>query len=117
VNEPLVLYRLHEDNSTRRQGKMAEDEYYVLTKALSSDPALPAALGARRVQRWMADLALAGYANAHTDSQRARGYFREALGHSPTRLDIWAYWASTFLPASMNQSLRRLKQRLTLCAY
>lgn len=115
IGEPLVVYRLHETNGTGQQCKMAEDEHFVLAKALKSDPDLQFTLGRNRVRRWMSDLAFqAGYGNIDRgDLRRARKYFRAAIAQGPMSPRNWAFWASTFIPQALRRPLRSAKQRLS----
>jgi glycosyltransferase involved in cell wall biosynthesis len=119
VDEPLVLYRYHPTNASRNHRMMLEDEFYVLAKALQADPGLWQALGQDWVRRRMSELTFqAGYANVDAgDLPRARRCFRAALGYAPQRLEMWAFWASTFLPPGLRQRLRRVKQRLLIPAW
>ncbi|MGH8276058.1 MAG: glycosyltransferase family 2 protein [Steroidobacteraceae bacterium] len=116
VDEPLVLYRHHDSNSSLNSRRMAEGEFFVLNKALTEDPTLAPCIGPDKVRRRMSTLAVgAGYANAEIgDLRRARRYFRSALRYAPRSLRAWGLWASTFLPLCARQSLRAAKQRLTI---
>lgn len=115
VNEPLVLYRHHAGMGTLNQHRMTEDEFYVLDKALTTDPALWTALGRDNVRRQMSELAFsAGYANVDAGNlARGRRYFRCALRYAPASLKARAFWISTFLPPHVRETIRRIKHRLT----
>jgi glycosyltransferase involved in cell wall biosynthesis len=114
VNEPLVFYRHHPSNGSLNQRVMAENEHYVLAKALKVNCGLNRTLDWGRIRQRMFELAFqAGYSNVNIDNLlRARRYFREALYHNPFSTKVWAFWASTFLPLRLRKSLRFMKQRL-----
>jgi hypothetical protein len=114
VNEPLVVYRRHAGGGSQNARKMIEDDYYVLSKALRSDPELMRVIGRDKALARMCELAFqAGYVNVDAgDLGCARRYFREALSYRRSSLKALGFWASTFLPPRLRSGLRRAKQRL-----
>ena len=114
VPEPLVHYRQHDHNATLNALRMAESNFYVYRRALMADPELWTMLGRKAVRSYLQHLAfMAGYTNAEAgELRRARDYFGSAVSYGPTSPYLWMLWGSTFVPLSMRQWLRSLKQRV-----
>jgi glycosyltransferase involved in cell wall biosynthesis len=86
VEEPPVLYRLHDSNASNQTLAMAEDILFVVRKALAADPSLGRSLGRAVVNNRLFDLLFEiGY--HHREAGRtaeARSYFFGAcaIAHS-----------------------------------
>jgi glycosyltransferase involved in cell wall biosynthesis len=114
IDEPLVIYRLHDTNITRSTLAMRRDELYVLEKTLRDAPSLRSMVGSRAVRRRLYQLmAFIGYLSYEEgDYATAHHYLSRALRIERPDKYISALWALTFLPAPMIQRLQRLRRSL-----
>jgi glycosyltransferase involved in cell wall biosynthesis len=109
--EPLVLYRLHANNGSKKTAVMMEQELYVLEKALRCDTVWEERFGRRAVaDRLFALLFGVGYFHFDAgDYDSARGHLARALRLRPGDAYTRLLWLATFLPHPVVRSLRRLK--------
>ncbi|HYL82065.1 MAG TPA: hypothetical protein VEU07_14700, partial [Candidatus Acidoferrum sp.] len=100
-SEPLVLYRIHSSNATKRSHTLLRYELYVLEKALRSDPGLALRVGRRLVRRRLEGVwaGLAHSSLAQNDFREANRRFWRALRLRPSRL-VLLLWLATLFPAS-----------------
>ncbi len=114
VDEPLVLYRQHSGSASLSSIAMLEDELFVVTKALQSDPDLSGVVGEPAVRDRLFSLLFdIGYCY-HDSFNRAeaRKYFSQALSHRRLDVYVWFLILVNFLPASTLRGLRRLKSQV-----
>jgi glycosyltransferase involved in cell wall biosynthesis len=112
VQQPLVLYRLHDSNTINNKSKMDRNVLLALDKALADDPQLAERVGKAAVRSRYADLwYYLGYRSLE------QGNFREARQAllQTLRYDrqprVWGMLLSLALPGSVIPRVRRLKQR------
>jgi glycosyltransferase involved in cell wall biosynthesis len=112
VGEPLVVYRLHNNNLSRATLEMRKDELYVLEKALRNDPCLRYLAGPREVRRRLYGLmAFIGYLYYEQGNCRAAHHYLSRA------VQLWCpswytsvLWALTLLPSSIVACLRRWRR-------
>jgi glycosyltransferase involved in cell wall biosynthesis len=111
-DEPLVLYRIHAANATKRTHTLQRYELYVLEKALRADPALALRVGRRRARHRLegvwGDLAYGSF--ACNDFREARRCFWQALRLRPSRR-TFLFWLATLFPTSWVIWAREAKRR------
>ena len=112
IDEPLILYRVHESNATKRYLDMVEDILYVLQKALRSDVNLRRKLGRAVVNDRLFEVSFE-IGRLHRDAGRsaaARRHFLQALRHRPSCLLAWYLWVRNSLPPVVVRTLKGLKR-------
>jgi len=114
VPEPLVDYRQHEENASRRALILREDELYTIEKALAADEQLESRIGSQRVAQRLFELYYdVGYLHFDQgDFTAAHRYFRRARSIRGTSIHNTALWLATLLPPRLVRLLRGCKQRL-----
>ena len=111
VDEPLILYRLHESNASKQLLAMEEDILFVVRKALRDDPGLWRSVGGEEVsERLFTLLFEIGY-RYHDAGRRAqaRRHFLQALRHRPFSGHTWLLYLGDFLPSTWARGLRQVK--------
>jgi glycosyltransferase involved in cell wall biosynthesis len=118
VDEPLVLYRLHQSSLTKNTLAMLESELFVVRKRLQEDPELARTIGSTTVNERMFGLLFAIGYDYHDRqiSSEARRYFFQALLHRPTRAYVWLLYLANQFPPAWMRVFRELKQSVTLIA-
>jgi glycosyltransferase involved in cell wall biosynthesis len=114
IDKPLILYRVHESNATKRDLDMQEDILYVLQKALRTDANLRRKLGRALVNNRLFELAL-GIAYLHHAAGRsadARRYSVQTLRHRPSCRLAWSICVRNSLPPAVVRTLRGLKRAI-----
>jgi glycosyltransferase involved in cell wall biosynthesis len=115
VDEPLILYRLHGSNSSKRVLEMSEDILLVLQRAIRADPALKQSIGRERVVERLFELSFE-IAYTHHNAGRgaeARRYLLQALRQRPLYGHAWLLYLVNFLPSPWVRTLRRSKASLS----
>jgi hypothetical protein len=115
VEEPLILYRLHDANAGLRTLAMLEDGLYVVRKALRADPELGRSLGRRVVDRRLFEFHV-NIGWHHHDAGRtveARSAFLQALRHRSFSTRAWSLYLLNFLHWEWVGGLRKWKSSLS----
>jgi glycosyltransferase involved in cell wall biosynthesis len=117
VDQPLIHYRLHGMNFSKRTREMLEDELYVVRKALAADPGLVERVGRAVVNERLFRL-LFGIGYHYYDDRdpsQARRHFLEALKYRPIDVYTWSLYLANLLPLAWVGRLRRLKAVIGCC--
>jgi glycosyltransferase involved in cell wall biosynthesis len=114
IEEPLVLYRRHQQNASKQMVHMLDGQIRVIMKALCEDPELRTLLDDADYHERMHDLlSHLGYLyhNEGLNSQ-ARNCFLRATQHRPGDLYLWLLYLANLLPARWIRELRSLKSSI-----
>ncbi len=114
VAEPLIIYRMHENNGSLNNIRNVEDELRVLVKTLKEDPTLWSQLDSARARRKLYNLAFsAGYSCVHTDDcERSRTYFLSAWMNARKNPLPLIYIGYSFLPKRTRELIRAVRHAL-----
>jgi glycosyltransferase involved in cell wall biosynthesis len=119
VDEPLVIYRIHEDNISRSVLAMRREELAALQKILRRIPFYRSVVDNRLIRQRLYELAqFVGYLYyAEEKYAAAHGYLDRALRTARPDLYTSLLWAVTFFPPRVVNALRRLQHWLRPAAW
>jgi glycosyltransferase involved in cell wall biosynthesis len=114
ISEPLIYYRLHDNNISKSMLAIAEGDFLVLQKALDADNSLWRTLGKYRVKERLYSLCVwAGYLLLDDDRfGEAHAYFTRAVKYRPTDLRAWALALATALPKVVVRPMKSFHRRV-----
>jgi glycosyltransferase involved in cell wall biosynthesis len=114
ISEPLIFYRLHDNNISKNMLAIAEGDFLVVQRALEADSSLWRTLGKHRVKERLYSLCIwAGYLLLEDERfGEAHAYFIRAAKYHPTDLRAWALSLATRLPRAVVRPMKLFKRRI-----